>query len=197
MVRALVVYCHPCEDSLVAAARDAAIRGLDRGGHEVRLVDLYGEGFRPELAEHEWRDHADGRRDADCDPHIEALRWAEAVVLVYPTWWGSQPAMLRGWFDRVWTTGVAYDLSDGPTGLRGRLTNVRRLIVVTTHGSSKLQNSLQGEAGKKLITRGLRVLLHPFARTRWIALYGIDQVGNDERVAFLEHVEERLGRRRL
>lgn len=197
MVKALVVYCHPCEDSLVAAARDAAQSGLANGGHDVRLIDLYAEGFRPELAAHEWRGHAEGRRDSDCDPHIEALRWAEALVLVYPTWWGSQPAMLRGWLDRVWTTGVAYDLGGGPTGLRGRLTNLRRLIVVTTHGSSKWQNALQGESGKRLVGRGLRVLCHPRARTRWIALYGVDRIDERRRLAFLDHVEQRLTRPRL
>lgn len=193
-MKVVVVYTHPCGESLVAAARDAALRGLELGGHEVRLLDLYDEGFRPELGLEEWRGHADGRRDPDCDHHIEALRWAEALVLVYPTWWGMQPAMLRGWFDRIWTTGVAYDIGGGPTGITGRLRNLRRLVVVTTHGSSKWQNVLQGESGKRLVGRGLRVLCHPLARTRWIALYGVDGCGHDERTAFLERVERRLAR---
>ena len=75
--------------------------------------------------------------------------------------------------------------------------HVRRLIVVTTHGSSKSQNSLQGESGKRLIGRGLRVLCHPLARTRWIALYGVDACTDEERRGFLSKVERRLSRRRL
>ena len=196
-MRALVVYCHPCEESLVAAARDAAVRGLEAGGHDVRLIDLYAEEFRPELAADEWRGHAEGVRDDDCEPHFEALRWAEAIVFVYPTWWGMQPAMLRGWLDRVWTTGVAYDITGDLTGIAGRLKHIRRLVVITTHGSSKLQNSLQGESGKRLVGRGLRVLCHPLARTRWIALYGVDACSDQERRDFLSRVERRLSRRRL
>ena len=72
-------------------------------------------------------------------------------MLVYPTWWSGQPAMLKGWIDRVWVAGVAWDLPPGANVLRARLRNVRRIVVVTTHGSSKLVNALEGEAGKRTV----------------------------------------------
>ena len=108
--------------------------------------------------------------------HARRLRAAEALVLVHPTWWGGQPAILKGWFDRVWAAGVAFTLVPGSTRPRAGLRNLRRLVVVTTHGSSKWTNALQGEPGKHLVGRGLRPLCHPLARTRWIALYGLDRV---------------------
>ena len=100
--------------------------------------------------------------------------WCDTLVLVYPTWWSGQPAMLKGWMDRVWVNGVAWDLPTGPTGCDPRLTNVRRLVAVTTHGSSKLVNAVEGEAGKRTLTRSLRSMCHPLARTTWIAMYGVD-----------------------
>ena len=46
-------------------------------------------------------------------PHIERLKWAEAILFVYPTWWYGLPAMLKGWFDRVWAKDVAFTLQAG------------------------------------------------------------------------------------
>ena len=47
---------------------------------------------------------------ADLVPHVGALQWAEGVILVYPTWWYAQPAILKGWMDRVWRPGIAFTL---------------------------------------------------------------------------------------
>jgi putative NADPH-quinone reductase len=89
--------------------------------------------------------------------------------------------MLKGWIDRVFTPGVP-------------IRNVHRLVVVTTHGSTKRVNAIGGEPGKRMIFRTLRVLCHPLARSRWIALYDIDRAGADDRAAFLARVERRLTR---
>ena len=108
--------------------------------------------------------------------------------MVYPTWWGSQPAILKGWFDRIWVEGVAYTLPEGEDRIKPLLRNVRRLVVVTTHGSPKWVNALQGEPGKRVVLRGLRSLCHPRARSRWIALYGIDRSDEEQRNRFLDRV---------
>ena len=90
-MKVLVVHCHPLEESLVAAARDRALAGLRAAGHEVRLTDLYADGFRPELSEWERVHHLD---PPDGKPEIARyaadLRWCEALVLVYPTWCDKQ-----------------------------------------------------------------------------------------------------------
>jgi putative NADPH-quinone reductase len=75
---------------------------------------------------------------------------------------------------------------------RARLQNVRRLVVVTTYGSSRWINAIEGEPGKRLVLRWLRVLCHPLARSRWIALYGMDSSDEAARVAFLARVERTL-----
>ena len=190
----LVVYCHPFRESFVSAARDRLLAGLSAGAHEVRLRDLYAEGFRPELSSFERTNQfAPLASKPDVAEHAVDLQWCEALVLVYPTWWSSQPAMLKGWFDRVWVHGVAYDLPEGSNRIRRRLTNIRRIAVITTHGSSKFINALQGEPGKRVITRALRVVCHPLARTTWIPLYRLDLADERQREQFLERVE-RFGR---
>ena len=193
-MRALVVYCHPNPDSLVAAARDRVLAGLAAAGHETRLLDLYAEGFTPELTAEE----RDAARESELAPElrrsVEHLRWAEALVLVYPTWWSGQPAMLKGWIDRVWVNEIAWTLPDGANRLRPALRNVRRLVAVTTHGSSKWINAIEGESGKRTLTRSLRPMCHPLARTTWLGMYGVDNASDAERLAFLDRVERRMAR---
>jgi putative NADPH-quinone reductase len=193
-MRVLVVYGHPDSTSLAAAVHERAVFALTASGHDVDVVDLYGEGFDPRLNEAEWSGAAPARDDVVLSRHIVLLQAAEALVFVYPTWWGGPPAMVKGWLDRVWVEGVAFRRVAGSNRPRARLTNIRRLVVVTTHGSTKWVNVIEGEPGKRLVGRWLRVLCHPLARTRWIALYGVDQSDDAVRRRFLGRVERELAR---
>jgi putative NADPH-quinone reductase len=177
-------------ESLVAAAAARATTAMRGAGHEVRVLDLYAEGFDPVLSIADWRNH---RMPPSTKPaiagHAEHLHWCDALVLVYPTWFGTQPAMLKGWIDRVWVEGVAYTLPPGARRVRPRLRHIRRLAVVTTHGSGKLVNAVQGVPGKRVARRGLRSLCHPLARTAWVAFYGNDRAQPADRARFLERVD--------
>lgn len=193
-MKALVVYCHPNPESLVAAARDRALAGLAGAGHEVRVTDLYADGFEPSMSADERLTHGDPGVDADLQMYADDLGWAEVLVLVYPTWVSGQPAMLKGWIDRVWVAGVAWDLPEGAKVLRPRLDNIRRIVAVTTHGSSKFVNSLQGEGGKRTVTRSIRTMCSKFTRTTWCALYGLDTADESKRTAYLDRVERTLAK---
>jgi NAD(P)H dehydrogenase (quinone) len=120
----LIVHCHPEPLSFNAALKDLAVRLLRRLGQSVEISDLYGECFDPvEKSEHyknrenphcfsalaEQR-HASkiDSLPADVQREIERLERADLVVLQFPLWWHSQPAMLKGWFDRVFVNGGLY-----------------------------------------------------------------------------------------
>lgn len=195
-MRVLVVHCHPLPDSLIAAARDRVLAGLDAAGHEVRLVDLYAEGFDPVFTADERTGHLDPpyTKDADVQRHAEHLAWCEAVVFVYPTWWSGQPAMLTGWFDRVLLHGMAWHLPADANRLRPGLHHIRRIVVVTSHGSKKWLNALEGEAGKRVVFRSFRVLCHPAARCTWLAIYDLDHATPEGCRSFLDRIERRMSR---
>lgn len=188
-MRVLVVHCHPNPASLVAAAKDRVLAGLGHGRNEVRLVDLYADGFDPAMTAHERRTHKEPGIAPELQRYADDLAWAEALVLVYPTWWSGQPAMLKGWFDRVWVAGVAWELPEGANIIRPLLTNIRRIVVVTTHGSPKYMNALEGETGKRVAFRSIRAMCSKRTRTTWCAIYGLDTADHAERVAWLERVE--------
>jgi putative NADPH-quinone reductase len=190
-----LVYCHPLEGSFISAARDRAVSALRESGHDVRVTDLYAEGFRPELDRDEHvRYMDDPATKPDLAAHVELLRWCEALVLVYPTWWSGQPAMLKGWIDRVWVPGVAFDVPADATHIRPLLTNIRRIVAITSHGSSKWVNAVEGENGKRTITRAIRLMCSRRVRTGWLALYGIDRTSPERREQFLQRIERRMRR---
>lgn len=192
--RALVVYSHPSPTGFIASALQRVLDGLSAAGADVRVTDLYADGFRPELSADEHRTHIVAGVEADVQPYADDLLWCDTLILVYPTWWSGQPAMLKGWIDRVWASGVAWDLPEGADRLKPKLGNIRRLVAVTSHGSSKLINSVQGEGGKRTLFRSLRTMCHPRARTSWLALYGIDTCSEEQRRSFLDTVEHRITR---
>lgn len=160
----------------------------------MRVRDLYGENFEARLCAEQRRTHMSPGPHPSVATHAEELHWCMHLVLVYPTWWSAQPAMLKGWMDRVWVRGVAWELPVGAKRVKARLRNVRRITAVTTHGSSKWVNIIEGEGGKRTVTRSLRSLCHPLARSTWIAMYGIDTSSDKQRATFLLTVRRRLGK---
>jgi len=192
--RALVIVCTPDPESYTAARARVVIDGLADRGADVRVRDLYAEGFDPHFSATERRDHLEAGPSEEIADHAIDLGWCDTLVLVYPTWWSAQPAMLKGWIDRVWVCGVAWDLPPGANRLRPRLTNVRRIIAVTTHGSSKLVNSVQGEAGKRTITRSLRLMCHWSCRSSWWATYSMDRLDDERRRRALDRLARRVAR---
>ncbi len=192
-MRTLVVHAHPVATSFSAALRDCAVDALRSRGDDVDLLDLYAEGFDPYLDADEWSPDTPGAEDrADMRPYVERLRRADHLVFVYPTWFGGPPAMFKGWLDRVWVHGVAFDKVPGSNRPRARLLHIRSITVITTYGSSRRVNIIEGEPGKRLVKRWLRVLCHPLARSRWLALYDMDRTTTTARAGFLDRVERAL-----
>ena len=195
----LVLFAHPLSDSYGRAIYDEAVRSLNVEGHDLRIHDLWQEGFDPMLSAAEKHAHfADPEVKTSGDSllasHVADLRWCDAIVFVYPSWWSAPPAVMKGWFDRVLMHGVAWTFPDGATRLHAGLTHVRRLVGITTYGSSRFVNALEGEPGKSTIRRGLRVLCNVRCRTTWIAHYGLDRSEQRDRELFLAALQRRLRR---
>lgn len=106
----LVVLDHPRRSSFCGSVLDEVVAGLETAGHEVEVADLHREGFDPRMTEADEPDWDDSRKrysDAVLAEQARIMR-NDALVLVFPVWWWSMPAMLKGWIDRVWNNGWAY-----------------------------------------------------------------------------------------
>lgn len=187
----LAVLAHPGPKSFNAQVLAEALAGLREGGHEVRVIDLYGEGFEARLSEPEWRTNADVPENRKpVEAMVQDLEWAEALVFVFPTWWAGLPAILKGWLDRVFLPGVAFELTDhGPVW--GKLTRIRLWVTITTAGASPLQ-TLALLDPVRVHMRAMRIAVARQARPVLLRLYRMDSVTAEERAAFLARVRERM-----
>jgi putative NADPH-quinone reductase len=181
----LVIYAHPSKESMCGMLFDAVCNDVKGSGHHLRTHDLIAENFNPVFSAYERINHVGDLEQKlnhmpELRAHVEDLQWCDTLILVYPTWWSGQPAVLKGWFDRVLMNGVAWTLPEGKARLSPLLTNVRRLIVVTTHGSPKRINMLQGEPGKRIVFRSVRLMFHLRTRCTWAGVYGMDKMDDAE-----------------
>lgn len=204
-VHVLWVSAHPEPRSLGGALRDEGVRAATGAGHEVQVSDLYAMGWkatvdaddfdrgesgeRLRVAEQSQRALRAGTLRDDIRAEHDKLDWADVVVVQFPLWWYGMPAILKGWFDRVFVKGFAYGVTDpehpGRT-LRygqGNLAGKRALTVVTT-GSPAPALGPRGINGQ--LDQVLFPLLHG---TLWytgmtvlppVAIYGADRIDDDQ-----------------
>lgn len=107
-MKVLIIYAHPNGESFTHAVVERLQEGLMKGAHEVKIIDLYKEEFDPILVVNSSR----RRRDLSHDPYTERYRnliiAAEHLIFVYPIWWHSMPAIMRGFIERTFVSGFAY-----------------------------------------------------------------------------------------
>jgi NAD(P)H dehydrogenase (quinone) len=203
-VPALIVLSHPEPSSFVAAMARAAAEAL-----EGTLLDLYDEGFDPRLSAADFTDRmqparlrpmeeqahavATGTLEPELARHVRLLAEADLLVLVQPMWWFSLPAMTKGWIDRVFVNGYAYDYPGTPPWT-GPLTSKRALTVFTS--SYQPEDFAAGRVGS------LWAILHPLlwgtlAYTGMQVLepfiaYAADSVDDATRAGYLASLKGRL-----
>ena len=114
-MKILVVFAHPRRDSLSGLIADRFVEGLNVAGHEVEFADLQTEGFDPVLRIEDEPDWEDGSKkySADVEQEMDRIRRNDATVMIFPVWWWSMPAILKGWIDRVWNHGFGYTFAEG------------------------------------------------------------------------------------
>ncbi|WP_142054754.1 NAD(P)H-dependent oxidoreductase [Pseudonocardia kunmingensis] len=211
----LWVFAHPEPRSLSGTLRADGARVLRELGHEVRTTDLYAmrwnpvvdradfaaaEGERLIVGDASERAHCGGSLSPDIRTQQDELRWADAVVLQFPLWWYGMPAILKGWFDRVFVKGFAYGVRDPGTRRTRRygdgLLRGTRALAVVTAGAPEPSIGPRGVNGD--IEQLLFPLLHgtlfytgmdvlpPFV------VSGADRMSDDGCAAASERLTERL-----
>lgn len=131
-MKTLVVYAHPNPVSFNHAILEQTLKTLAEKGHEVRVRDLYALGFEPVLSGDDLSALHGGQIPVDIKAEQDQIAWAERLVLIYPLWWASMPAILKGYIDRVLSYGFAYSM--GPAGIIPLLKG-KTIALFTTHGT--------------------------------------------------------------
>ncbi|TPM55181.1 NAD(P)H-dependent oxidoreductase [Mesorhizobium sp. B2-2-4] len=189
----LVLHAHPVETSFNAGLHRTIVERLTAAGHAIDDCDLYAEDFDPRLSRQERLDYHNPRGSADpAAPYVERLLRADALVLSYPVWNYGFPAILKGFFDRVFLPGVSFKLVDGKA--QPSLHNIGKIAAVTTYGGSRFRAMLMGDPPRKLIKRMLRATVKPGASVSYLAHYSMNISTDETRKAFLAKVTASMDR---
>ena len=193
-MKVLYLYCHPLPESFHAGIRVEALAGLKRAGHEIDLLDLYAENFNPVLSEEGRRQyHDESVNQHGLEPLIARLKGAEALVLQFPTWCFGPPAMLKGFFDRLFMPGVAFDLSD-PASVKPMLGNIRKIAGIVTYGRPRWTAFYMGDPPRKIVTRYVKWFAARGARVEYHALYHLNVATLTQRQGFIARVSAAMSR---
>jgi NAD(P)H dehydrogenase (quinone) len=155
-MKILIVYAHPEPQSLNGALKDFAVQHLQQAGHQVQVSDLYAMQWKAVLDAEDTREQIDPRRfypdrdsehafacglqSADITAEQQKLLWADTVILQFPLWWFSLPAILKGWVERVYAYGFAYGVGEhcdthwGDRYGEGTLAGKRAMLIVSAGG---------------------------------------------------------------
>ncbi|OED44848.1 hypothetical protein ACH42_06545 [Endozoicomonas sp. (ex Bugula neritina AB1)] len=188
-MRVLVVYAHPNPESFNNSIQLLVCSELKTLGHEVELLDLYQNNFNPCMSREERASYMSKDNTRPVEPYVQQLQKADALVMVYPTWWMGPPAILKGWLDRVWLPSVVAEI--GPNGVAAKLTNIKKILIITTQGSSGLRMNLLGNPPKLMMKACLKICTKS-KEIDWMALYKMDKIDNAARVKFLNKIQAKL-----
>ncbi|WP_454632568.1 NAD(P)H-dependent oxidoreductase [Bradyrhizobium cenepequi] len=129
----LIVVAHPSETSFTMALTRSYAAELEKLGHRQRTYDLYRAGFDPILTAEEL---LPASVDHPAPAHVvkaqDDIRAADVVTVIYPLWWMSMPAMMKGYIDRVFARGFAYDSRNGV--VHGLLSG-KKAVLITISGA--------------------------------------------------------------
>ncbi|MBN2521853.1 MAG: NAD(P)H-dependent oxidoreductase [Bacteroidales bacterium] len=132
-----IILAHPSKNSFNHAIAGACSKILKERGHTVKLHDLYREEFDPVLSAEEIP--MNSKTDKAIDTYCNEIRKCDGIIVIHPNWWGQPPAILKGWIDRVFRPGIAYEFRDGDKGegVPVGLLNAKAAIVFNTSDTSR------------------------------------------------------------
>ena len=190
MTRALVLYAHPCDDSFASALHNTVVETLTQRGWDVDDCDLYKEGFDPVLSDAGRRGYHDEPDNIEpVKNYVERLRAADALILCFPVWNFGYPAILKGFFDRVFLPGVSFKLVDGK--VRPNLTQIKKLAAVTTYGGTRMRATLAGDPPRMVVKRAVWHVTRP-KKMRYLALYDMNRATDAKRAAYIAKVRHEM-----
>ena len=130
----LIVYCHPNPDSFNHGILKSVVKGLTQAGHDYQIADLYAEQFQPAMITADFAQFSGKDMPVDIQREQKRIEWSDGVIFIFPLWWWTMPAMLKGWIDRVMSYGWAWeDPSDPDSGNLRR----RKILMMVTAGASE------------------------------------------------------------
>lgn len=187
-MRVLVVYAHPLETSFVSALHARVVQILRAGGHDIDDLDLYAETFDPVMSREGLLRYVDTSANTrEVETYVQRLKETEALVLVFPVWFDGLPAIMQGYFQRVFLPGVAVRIDEA--GLfHPNLRHIKRMAAVSAYGEGRRDVRAKGDPPLRFVRDNIRALIDPKGRFEYLALYDMNFTAAAQRAAFMKRV---------
>ena len=197
-MRVLVVHAHPVKTSFNRALYDTVVDALAAKRHTVDMLNLYEIGFEAVMSSEERLNYHEVPQNITpaIKPYVDRLRAAEAIVFVFPVWNYGFPAILKGYFDRVFMPGVSFVLEggDGPDKgkLKPNLKHIRKVAFVTSYGGDRWRTFIMGDPPRRFARRWGWVTFGGWLPPTYLALYDMNNVTPDGLEAFKQKVRRTI-----
>ena len=187
-LRILIVFAHPLETSFVSALHARVVEILRAGGHIVDDLDLYAEKFDPVMSREGLLRYVNINANThEVEGYVQRLLAAEALVLMFPVWFDGLPAIMQGYFQRVFLPGVSVRIDEA--GLfHPNLRNVKRMAAVCAYGESRRDVGAKGDPPLRFVRDNVGALIDPKGRFEYLALYDMNFTRAPRRAAFMKRV---------
>jgi len=182
----LIIYSHLNPASFTKAVVDRVVEKSKEKGDDIKIIDLHGENFQPILGMPDIEGMFMGKETpSDVKKYQDMLAWSEHITVVYPMWWGQMPAILKGFMDRVFANGFAYNYGEqGPEGLLGGRT--AQIYVLTGTPNEYYKENGMHDAQERVISNGVFGFCDIDAA---ITFFGNIAMGSDElRKGYLDSI---------
>lgn len=179
-MKILIIYGHPRKESLGYALAGAYERGARAAKAEVKILRLADLKFDPIF----WSN--DQKLEPDLIKAQKLISWADHIVLEYPTWWASPPALVKGFFDRVMIPGFAYKYKSN--GIPNRLLKGKSARIIVTMDGPKIYYWLIGSPGHKLVKYGI-MFFCGISPTRFTTVDKVRFLSEDKKKIWLKKLE--------
>jgi NAD(P)H dehydrogenase (quinone) len=187
-LRILVVFAHPLETSFVSALHARVVEILRAGGHFVDDLDLHAERFDPVMSREGLLRYVDTSANTrEVEGYVERLKAAEALVLVFPVWFDGLPAIMQGYFQRVFLPGVSVRI-DNAGLIHPNLRNIKRMAAVCAYGEGRMGVAAKKDPPRRFVRNNIRALTDPKGHFQYLALYNMDFNASSRRTAFMKRV---------
>lgn len=199
-MRVMVLHAHPLDTSYNRSLCNAVVETLKAKGHQVDLVDLYAENFNPVLSREDRLKYHDvpDNITPDLKPYVDRLMTAEGLVVVHPVWNYGFPAILKGYFDKVFMPGVSFVLVGGDGPDKGKLVpnlkHIKKVAFVTSYGGDRWRTFIMGDPPRRMAKRWGWVTFGGWLPPTYLALYDMNNVSPDRLKGFIEKVKQVIGK---
>jgi NAD(P)H dehydrogenase (quinone) len=209
MMNVLIVFAHPEPESLNGSLKELAVDVLNDEGHLVQVSDLYAMNWKAALDKDDFPERMNQelfnpiaeqlnavKKDnilLDIKREMDKVLWADVIIFQFPIWWSNFPAILKGWIDRVFYNGFAFNVVEMKLYNDGLLKGKKGMLSFTTGASRELYTDKGPHGDIEVLVKYFNHLLFEFVgmdALPYFAIFGPGEMSEEERENELDRFEE-------